>query len=335
MVRFILGAIVSVSIISIVYLHTVSSISHHRGEWHTYPDDGLISSTTRHAVIGWYAAAFKTTKLQTRYPFAPAYAAGMGFHDDSFASATLDGVANGNVDVGWFFYPLVKDTGATDFWKRGVMGGETTGSLQETIFDPSYPAGTDGHQDFLLCVNKTHATFMVHFLAFVKGGGYSGTTLVNARRAHARMGYNFQITKVAISSSSAKNVTVQVTVQQTGVAPYYYPLSLVLSCRKTTKKVSGVDGLLNQGDSKVFSFVGIPAKSSCLNAITMTLASSHAHAGRPIKFAQGSNGSVKLRLPLPPSTAKKSVPSPGVASAKISKRPHFLTAILLLFKRSH
>ena len=41
------------------------------------------------------------TQVQVRYPFGPAIQAGFGLHDDSFAYATLDGVYNGGVDVGW------------------------------------------------------------------------------------------------------------------------------------------------------------------------------------------------------------------------------------------
>jgi hypothetical protein len=242
----------------------------------------------------------------------------MGFHDDSFAAATLDGAANGNVTVGWFFYPLVQGPGYTDFWTRGVMGGETRPELQATVFTPGYPAGTPDHQDFLLCVSVTHATYMINFAAF-QNTGYNGTTLVNARHAHARMGYNFQITNVAVTSSSAGSVSVDVTVMQTGVAPFYYPLSLVLSCSTATQTVGGVNGLIQNGDSKIFSFTGIPADSTCLNAITMTLASEYASAGRPVKFAQGSSGTVTLGLPLPPATASAptpvAVPAPSPVTA--------------------
>jgi hypothetical protein len=42
------------------------------------------------------------------------------------------------------------------------MGGETRPELQATVFEPTYPAGTEFHQDFLKCVSVTHAT--VRFL---------------------------------------------------------------------------------------------------------------------------------------------------------------------------
>jgi hypothetical protein len=164
------------------------------------------------------AAAFKTIKLQVRYSMASAYVAGMGLHEDSFAYSTLDEVANGNAAVGRFFYPLVKQAGVTAFWKRG----ETRPELQDTIFTPGYPAGTPDHQDFMMAVNITHATYMVNCAAF-QNTGYSGTTLVNAKRAHARTGYNFQITNAAVTSSSAGGVSVDVTVMQTRVAPFYDP----------------------------------------------------------------------------------------------------------------
>jgi hypothetical protein len=287
------------SIISWVHSPAISSIRICRGEWHTYPDYGLISTSTMETVASWYNAAFQTIRMQVCSPLDSAYAAGMGFHDDSFAYSTLDGAANGNVVVDWFFYPRLQAAGYTDFWKRGVMGGETRPAIQATVFSPDYPAGTEYHQDFMECVNTTHATYMVNFAAFADSG-YSGTTLDNARHAHARMGYNFQVTNVAVASKSRGSVTVDVTVRQTGVAPFYYPLSLDLSCPKRHQQVGGVDGLVQNGDSKVFSFAGIPAHSSCLNAIKITLESDFVRAGRPVKFAQGKHGSVLLSLPLPP-----------------------------------
>ena len=56
------------------------------GEWHTYPEENLLSSETKAKVIVWYKAAFKITPLQLRYP---SDGTGMGFHDDSFGHSTV------------------------------------------------------------------------------------------------------------------------------------------------------------------------------------------------------------------------------------------------------
>jgi hypothetical protein len=290
-----------------------------RGEWHTYPDTGLLSTATMDKVVGWYAAAFKTTKLQVRNPLASAYAAGIGLHDDSFAFSTLDGAANGNINVDWFFWPQVQTAGQSTFWKKAAMGGETRPELQATIFESGYQAGTSYNQDFMTCVSTTHATYMIHHDAFQSG--YSGTELANARSAHARMGYNFQVTSVAVASSSTGTVAVDVTVKQTGVAPFYYPLSLALSCSGTTTTVSGVDDLIENGALKVFSFQNIPATSTCLDSIKISLKSGFVYAGRPVKFAQGSDGTVSLRLPLPQLTGSASVPTPVPVPSPVATAP--------------
>jgi hypothetical protein len=262
------------------------------GEWHTYPDEGLLSEATMNKVVNWYAAAFKTTQLQCRASLPSAIAAGMGLHDDSFAYSTL-----GKID--WFFWPKVESAKQTSFWKKGAMGGETRPELQASVFDPSYKPGSDEYkQDFNKCVDVTHATYMFHHWIFV-GDNIPSATLNNARNAHARMGYNFQVTKVGAESVSDGLVTVDITVTQTGVAPFYYPLSLALECPSTTATLPGVDSLMEAGSSKVFSFTDIPADSACLESIEIKLQSNFAPAGRPVKFAQGNDGTVSLKIPLP------------------------------------
>jgi hypothetical protein len=261
------------------------------GEWHTHPDDGLISQATMNKVVSWYAAAFKTTQLQCRVPLPSAIAAGMGLHDDSFAYSTL-----GKID--WFFWPEVESTQQTSFWKKGAMGGETRPEIQSSVFDPSYQPGSDEYkQDFNTCVDVTHATYMLHHWVFT--GEMSGATVSNALKAHARMGYNFQVTNVGAASLSDGFVTVDVTVTQTGVAPFYYPLGLALKCPGMTATLPGVDSLIETGSSKVFSFNNIPAESACLGNIELVLESSFVNAGRPVRFAQGNDGTVTLKIPVP------------------------------------
>jgi Malectin domain len=272
------------------------------GEWHTYPENNLLSDATCDKVIQWYKAAFKTTKLQTRGASSASIAAGMGLHDDSFAYSTL-----GN--VGWFFWPRLVSAGFTDFWKNSPMGGETRPELQGTIFEPSYVPAPDYayKQDFMKCVETTHATYMLTHSAFL-ANNYVGAELENAKRAHARMGYNYQVTNVAVSSSVSPGVVVvEVTVKQIGVAPFYYPLNLALNCAGTTETLSGVETLVEPGSTKVFTYAAIPADATCLGNIRLSLESPFTYAGKPIKFAQG-NGSVVFSLPLPTGSSPRAAP---------------------------
>lgn len=103
---------------------------------------------------------FHQTKIQVRFPYKPAYDSGFGLTDGSFAQLTLDGDANGGVNETYYWWPKVENLHQTDFWKKGPMGGETRPELQPTIFEPDYPKGTYQHQDFNLCVNVTHTTYM-------------------------------------------------------------------------------------------------------------------------------------------------------------------------------
>lgn len=124
------------------------------------------------------------------------------------------------------------------------------------------------------------------------------------------MGYNFMITKVgaifqdSLSVSEDNLAQIDVTINQVGVAPFYYPLSLFLDCPDLTSpmEISGVESLLQEGDSKVLSFRNVPQTAKCMNEIQFHLNSTHhGFQNRPIKFAQGQHGIVKLLLPLPSS----------------------------------
>ena len=305
------------------------------GEWHTFPHD-FVPETSKISLVQWYTEAFNTTKLQARYPFEPAYKAGFGLVDSSFTYETLNGDANGGVTEGthYYFWPSVVAAGQTNFWRVAPMGGETRPEQQPMVFEPWYAAGTFMKQDFTRCVRTTHASFMYvpffqncyvfifcltfnnfsrsdwssgHQDAFVHGG-YQGEKLSNALHAHTTMGYNFLISKIALAATSvpgtivAHTVQLDVTVNQVGVAPFYYPLSLVFDCPDLINSLEqkGMEGIIAEGDSKLFSFHGIPATSSCLSAASLHMYSSFAYTKRPIKFAQGVNGTVLLNLSLPP-----------------------------------
>lgn len=117
------------------------------------------------------------------------------------------------------------------------------------------------------------------------------------------MGYNFVVSGVGVALSEfSGSVDIDVNVTQTGVAPFYYPLSLVVGCSDLKMPISseGVHQIISQGESKLFAFVDIPASSSCLGNVSLSLSSPYAYEGRPIKFAQGENRKILLNIPMPP-----------------------------------
>ena len=157
---------------------------------------------------------------------------------------------------------------------------------------------------------------MFHHRAF-KNGGFSGAELVNALHAHARMGYNFHVPEVSAHPAPSDTVDVSVTVVQVGVAPFYYPLDLAISCPEmATKTISGVDQLIDQGASNIFTFTELPAMPSCLNSLSLSLESPYIYPERPMKFAQG-NGFLSFSLPLPDTPCWPRITSPSSGASLV------------------
>eukprot|EP00590_Aulacoseira_subarctica_P003526 CAMPEP_0172434114 /NCGR_PEP_ID=MMETSP1064-20121228/70450_1 /TAXON_ID=202472 /ORGANISM="Aulacoseira subarctica , Strain CCAP 1002/5" /LENGTH=506 /DNA_ID=CAMNT_0013182313 /DNA_START=68 /DNA_END=1590 /DNA_ORIENTATION=+ len=271
------------------------------GEWHTYTtkDEGWIPDTTKNSVVSWFNASFSNTQIQLRVPWSSAKSLPkFGLHDDSFAYSTLDGAANGGVVVSWFFWPTVKSASYTNFWKTAAMGGEIYPDLQSTIFNSNYPAGTSYHQDFILCANTTHATYMLNAYAFATG--YTGDALTKAKAASNSMGYCFRVTNVVAIVGSGPTAQLTVEVAQCGIAPFYYPLSLIVSCNSGSYQYNrtGVEKLLIQaGDAANFT-VSVANNNSCLNQISISLNSTRILPGQSIKFAQGNSGIVNVSIPI-------------------------------------
>jgi hypothetical protein len=130
-----------------------------QGEWQTFPND-FIPVQTMQSVVEWYSAAFNKTKLLTRYSFEPAYRAGFGLSDGSFAEKTVGGDENDGNDYSFYFLTQVESANQTDFWRTAPMGGESPPEIAAIVFEPDYPAGTFERQDFMVCVNQTHASYM-------------------------------------------------------------------------------------------------------------------------------------------------------------------------------
>ena len=121
------------------------------------------------------------------------------------------------------------------------------------------------------------------------------------------MGYNFIISKVSVgipknsisaeindgvvpTSKDVDTVSVDVTIEQKGIAPFYYPLSLQLHCYDTNLNTAqirtkrGVETIVEQNSWKTFTFVNIT--HDCLSNLTFTLDSPHVYPDRPVQFAQ-------------------------------------------------
>jgi hypothetical protein len=299
------------------------------GEWHTNGQENLFNETVTDNVLRWYNESFEKTPIQGRYPTRDIYnTQKMGYHDDSFTHSTLDGKYNGGFNESYFFMSQIIETNQSDFWKFGPMGGEVRPKTMRLIHDPNeFPTNTRNHQDFLSCIYETHATYIRNSFSF----SYNETELsdaevVNARYASSRMGYSFQITEIEtsealvtetnrvpkqVNSSSwiwqSNLVDVTVTIQQVGIAPFYYPLTMRLFCNNQAFSATGSTGrnlrrrLVDQFQSTKVLFRNIPATNDCLGkGVLVRLESYMLHPLNPIKFAQGTTGNVKFTVPLPP-----------------------------------
>lgn len=194
------------------------------GEWHTYPKEELFASKAVQAeVMDAYQAAFKITPVLLRYPAgedAWGKAANaerpLGYHDDSFAWATLD---TGKKADDWYYMPSLKQAGAAalDKWKTQPIGGEIRPEAWGKVFDEK--RSDKRIQDFRKCVEETHASWLMDSGMFEKKP--SQQRRERAENEVRRMGYEFHVPAVGVSKSD-RGLKVQVEIENRGVAPFYY-----------------------------------------------------------------------------------------------------------------
>ena len=194
------------------------------GEWHTYPRDDLAPSKAVQAeVLAAYEAAFARTPVLLRYPAGPAdpaYAANagrrFGYHDDSFAWATLP---TGKPDDDWYFLNLLKKAGprAVGKWKSHPVGGEVRPEAWGKAHDPV--PGDPRIQDFAKCVAETHATWLMESGLFA--ADQPAGRKERAVAAVRRMGYEFHAAAVATDRKPDGTIEVRLDLVNKGVAPFY------------------------------------------------------------------------------------------------------------------
>ncbi len=201
------------------------------GEWHTYPhSEWFASKAAQREVIDAYRDAFSTTPILLRYPagpddyaYAPTFREPFGYHDDSFAWATLE---TGRRDDNWFYMAKLREAGrsALDRWKTHPIGGEIRPELWGVIFDKD--PGVPQAQDFLECVETTHATWLMDTGMFREEP--SETRYQRAVAMVRRLGYDFHVPSLTyeIEDSEDGAIRLDVNVENRGIAPFYYDWSI-------------------------------------------------------------------------------------------------------------
>jgi hypothetical protein len=196
------------------------------GEWHTYPKDELFASkTVQREVMDAYEAAFTVTPVLLRYPAgdqtwgkAKNADRGFGYHDDSFAWATLH---TGRKDDEWFFMTALKEAGpdAESKWKTHPIGGEIRPEAWGKVFDDK--PRVKQIQNFRDCVEATHVTWLMDSGMFEKK--QQADRIQRAEEQVRRMGYEFHCPGVTIGEFSGGKFDVRLEIENRGVAPFYYP----------------------------------------------------------------------------------------------------------------
>ena len=194
------------------------------GEWHTHPRSELFASKgVQIEVMEAYEAAFKVTPVLLRYPagddtFQKAKNADrpFGYHDDSFAWATLHTGKGGDE---WFFMTALAAAGADaeSKWKTEPIGGEIRPEAWGKVFDER--PGDPAIQDIRTCVETTHASWLLDSGMF--GKPPDGDRVRRAEALVRGMGYDFHCPKVIIGAVAAGKVAVRLEIVNRGVAPFY------------------------------------------------------------------------------------------------------------------
>lgn len=193
------------------------------GEWHTHPRlDLWASHQVQREVLDAYQQSFRKTPVLLRYPagadnrhYASTVDRPFGYHDDSFAYATLH---TGRRSDAWFFQTLLKTAGAQDAWKRFPIGGEIRPEVWGCCFDD--PPCTPEGQAFEDCREATHVTWLMDTGMFRQQA--SPERMQRALAQVGRMGYEFHV-RSAEAQIQGDALRLVLEVQNTGIAPFYHP----------------------------------------------------------------------------------------------------------------
>lgn len=189
------------------------------GEWHDSPRNDLFASkVVQNEVMQAYASAFHSTPILLRYPageqdaaYASNATAPFGYHDDSFAWATLG-------EKNWSFMNRMRAAGGTALtrWQSSPIGGEIRPEAWGKVFDTE-PANPN-IENFRQCVAVTHASWLMDSGMFRAGN--SGERRQRAIEEVRRMGYEFHVASVALEAGESPSVALKL--ENRGVAPFYY-----------------------------------------------------------------------------------------------------------------
>jgi hypothetical protein len=207
------------------------------GEWHMWPADELLpKDETLARYIDAFDEAFDKTQIEIRYPtLARGYPVrkNLGFHDDSMffreeqQSITLPKSLGGKE---WAFLQGMLDFGAENRWTEQSIGGEARPEIQRALFKDNKSV-----EDPLACVELSHVTWLMNQAGF---GAYKPDD-PRAGELVRKMGYELHVSEARfadVASSSA--LRVGVTIENRGVAPFYYPWRVVVALANEQNQIA-------------------------------------------------------------------------------------------------
>lgn len=290
------------------YFSLCAHLTYYTGEWH---DPGNAQGGPQWAdkdvqteILYAFNSSFLITPLPVRYPdvtgnYTPADIR-IGFHDDSYAQDTIGNTSWYNTS--WHFLTRSVKANATDRWQYVPIGGELRPEFQKCIFAADFAStckvGGLRPQDFNTCTQITHASWQWdNELA-----SYNSTNgdLGRAMAAAAAMGYRLFVPQIQVTatanSTDGASLSVSVSMQNTGVAPCYYPAHLLLtypcSPTKNCTQAFGPDlRTVLPSERPTVAVVSVPVPESVLfsvagqEGVSVGVSVESTYVLKPIRFA--------------------------------------------------
>lgn len=200
----------------------------HWGEWHVYSDISKFpNENVRELIVTHYVSAFPNTHLLMRRPFSIARIFSLGLYNDmtgdpESTSTWLDWIAYGGD------YSVTEENNAMepmpDGWQKAPIGGEQAPSISEEVF---YGEKLNQTLDML---RKSHASFIGPNGPYTLKQG--GLLQDGIDQVLSTLGYRIFVKQVQMPKwvYLKKNVNIQITIANNGIAPMYYnwPTNLYL-----------------------------------------------------------------------------------------------------------
>jgi hypothetical protein len=189
------------------------------GEWRAWDFPPAIRQSfapgpaVQAAILDAYQRAFRSTKVQMRFPDERNAEAPVGYHDDWFAREGIEAA--------------FKAAGprSREKWRTQPIGGRFHPHYRDCLWDGLNACDLGPHAVFLE-IESSHASYLVLPGAFRE---IQPEAVNYARMWAQRLGYELHVARAAFQTAAANHLRVQVSVTNRGVAPFYYRWPMILA----------------------------------------------------------------------------------------------------------